>query len=90
MQGRRSRHIKPKTAEDIFGQVLRELRNERGLSQETLAFQSGCHPTYIGLLERGKKSPSLRIICSLGKALETPGSEILRRVESLVAKESVP
>ena len=45
--------------------ALRELRKQRGLSQETLAFESGYHPTYIGQLERGKKSPSLRTIVSI-------------------------
>jgi transcriptional regulator with XRE-family HTH domain len=83
MQQRR-RHTAPKAAETLFGQVLRELRKERGISQENLAFESGYHPTYIGQLERGKKSPSLRAIISLAKALDTSGSEILRRVEALL------
>jgi hypothetical protein len=39
--------------------------NSTIISQETLAFESGYHPTYIGQLERGKKSPSLRAILSL-------------------------
>jgi transcriptional regulator with XRE-family HTH domain len=66
--------------------MLRELRKERGLSQETLAFESGYHPTYIGHLERGKKSPSLRAIMSLAGALGVPGSEILRRVEARLVR----
>jgi transcriptional regulator with XRE-family HTH domain len=63
---------------------LRESRNGRGLTQEKLAFESGCHPTYIGQLERGKKSPSLRVIMALAAALNTRGSELIRRVESLM------
>jgi transcriptional regulator with XRE-family HTH domain len=63
---------------------LRESRNGRGLTQEKLAFESGYHPTYIGQLERGKKSPSLRVIMALAAALNTRGSELIRRVESLM------
>ena len=87
MQPRRSSIPAPRTAEDLFGQVLREVRKTRGLSQEELAFESGYHPTYIGQLERGKKSPSLRAIMRLAKALGAPGSELLHRLEVLEASE---
>jgi transcriptional regulator with XRE-family HTH domain len=85
----RSRNTAP-TAEELFGRTLRDLRKERAISQETLAFESGYHPTYIGQLERGKKSPSLRAILRFAKALGTPGSEILRRVEALLEKDQKP
>jgi transcriptional regulator with XRE-family HTH domain len=82
MQGHRSRGTAHTTGEELFGQVLRDARHGRGLSQEQLAFESGYHPTYIGQLERGVKSPSLRAIMRLAAALGTPGSELLRRVEA--------
>jgi transcriptional regulator with XRE-family HTH domain len=86
VQQHRSRPTAPTTAEAFFGQALRELRKKRGISQENLAFESGYHPTYIGQLERGKKSPSLRAILSLAKALNTSGSEVVRRVEVFLDK----
>jgi XRE family transcriptional regulator, regulator of sulfur utilization len=86
MQPHRSRRAASKTAEDLFGEVLREVRKKHGLSQEELAFQSGYHPTYIGQLERGRKSPSLRAIMRLSSALNTSGSELLARLESLLPK----
>ena len=82
MQEHRRRCTAPRSVETLFGQALRELRKERGFSQEGLAFESGYHPTYIGQLERGKKSPSLRAIVRLAGALKTRGSEILKRVEA--------
>lgn len=88
MQQRRSRKPNARTAEDLFGQVLREVRKTRGLSQEELAFESGYHPTYIGQVERGKKSPSLRAITRLAKALSTSGSDLLTRLEALDAGPS--
>lgn len=86
MQRHRSRTTASKTAEDLFGLVLREVRKAKGLSQEDLAFKSGYHPTYIGQLERGKKSPSLRTILALAGTLDTQGSELLKRVELLSGK----
>jgi transcriptional regulator with XRE-family HTH domain len=69
------------TAEHVFGSVLREVRKGQGLSQQKLASESGYHATYIGQLERGVKSPSLRTIMSLAAVLQTPSSELLRRLE---------
>lgn len=74
-------------AESAFGQVLQQLRRKRGLSQEQLGFESGCHRTYISLLERGEKSPSLRTIFRVATALRVKPSEIIRRVENRVNRE---
>lgn len=86
MQKQRNGHTA--TAEELFGKVLREFRKKKGFSQETLAFESGYHPTYIGQLERGKKSPSLRAIMRLASALGTLGSEILKGVEKRLYQQS--
>lgn len=76
------------TPEEAFGKVLKEIRNERSLSQEELGFESGYHRTYISLLERGRKSPSLNTIFQLVAALGVSPSEILRRTESRISKLS--
>jgi transcriptional regulator with XRE-family HTH domain len=89
MQERRRQKPESATAERAFGVILRAVRKERGLSQEALAFESGYHATYIGQMERGQKSPSLRTIMNLAGALRTPGSEMLRRVEARLGR-SVP
>jgi len=86
MQERRRRKPPSQTAERAFGGVLRAIRKERGLSQEALAFESGYHATYIGQMERGQKSPSLRTIMNLAGVLRTPGSEMLRRVEGRLGR----
>ena len=76
------------TPEEAFGKVLREIRHEHSLSQEELGFESGYHRTYISLLERGKKSPSLNTVFQLGAALGVSPSEILRRTEARVSRVS--
>jgi len=65
-----------------FGLVLRRIRQERGLSQESLGFESGYHRTYISLLERGQKSPSLQTIFKLSKALRIDPAELIKHVET--------
>ncbi len=77
----RHRRRAARTAEESFGEALRELRKERKLSQEALAFESGYHPTYIGQLERGQKNPSLRAIVSISSVLDILPSEFVRRFE---------
>lgn len=46
----------------ITGQRIRNYRVQQGLSQEKLAEMAGCHPTYIGQLERGEKNATLESI----------------------------
>jgi transcriptional regulator with XRE-family HTH domain len=67
-----------------FARVLITLREERGITQETLAFDSGYHPKYISLLERGKYSPSLTAILEIARALNITGADLVRRVESFL------
>ena len=58
-----------------FGDRLRELRKQKGLSQEGLAFKSGLHRTYISDIERGSRNVSLKNIEKISKALgATPKS----------------
>lgn len=67
---------------EAFGHVLRRLRQDRGISQERLGLESGYHRTYIGLLERGMKMPSLQTIFNLATTLKMEPSELIREVES--------
>lgn len=67
--------------EVIFGQQLRKIREERKLSQEELAFRSKLDRTYISLLERGKRRPTLNTIFALAAQLSITPSELVRMVE---------
>lgn len=53
-----------------FGQVIRELRLEKKLSQEELAYKSDVHRTYVGMIERGEKNISLANIYKFCKGLD--------------------
>jgi transcriptional regulator with XRE-family HTH domain len=78
------------TPEQVFGEVLREIRRSRRLSQEQLAEVSGCHRTYVSLLERGVNGPSLSMLFQLGQALGITPSEILARVERRLSEAADP
>lgn len=66
---------------NAFGKVLRELRVQRGQTQETLAFESSLDRTYISLLELGKRSPTLDTILALCGALDISLSLLALRLE---------
>lgn len=70
--------------DEVFGDVVRQIRKERMLSQEQLGFESGLHRTYISLLERGKMSPTLNTLVKLAIALSVSPSEVVRLVESRI------
>jgi transcriptional regulator with XRE-family HTH domain len=66
------------TPAQSFGLVLRELRNERGLSQEQLGLASGLDRTFISQLERGIKQPSLTTLISLSGQLGIDAPTLLK------------
>jgi len=59
-----------------FGQRIRTLRRERGLTQEALAELSGLDRTYISGIERGIRNVALRNIEALAQALNISMSEL--------------
>jgi transcriptional regulator with XRE-family HTH domain len=64
-----------------FGLVLKELRLEKGLSQESLANQSDIDRTYISDIEKGERNISLKIIEKLSDTLQISLSELFKKIE---------
>ena len=58
------------------------MRISRKVSQEELAFKADLDRTYISLLERGLRNPTLRIIMRLAEVLEKSASEMIALMES--------
>lgn len=61
-----------------FGKRLQKLRTDLNLSQEKLAEIAGFDRTYISLLERGIRNPSLVNIFKLAKALNISPDKLLK------------
>lgn len=72
--------------ERAFGEILKRERNNKSLSQEELAYLSDLDRTYISMLERGKRQPSLKTIFMLASTLDILPSEIIVEVENLLDK----
>jgi transcriptional regulator with XRE-family HTH domain len=70
-----------KTILEKFGDRVRTLRGDAGISQEKLAELSGLHRTYISGVERGERNPSLTSISRIAKALKVSLSELMEGVD---------
>lgn len=64
-----------------LGLALREAREVKDISQDQLAFKTGYSRSYVGYLERGEKSPTIRTLFALCHTLDIAPSEIVRKVE---------
>jgi transcriptional regulator with XRE-family HTH domain len=61
-----------------LGLAIKRRREDAGLSQEVFAEKAGLHRTYVSQLERGIKSPSVRVLVKMAGALGCEAWEILR------------
>ncbi|MFS2003789.1 helix-turn-helix domain-containing protein [Duganella sp. CT11-25] len=73
----------PTTLVQHFGVGVRQLRKERGWSQERLAENSNLNRSYIGEIERGCVIASLVTVEKLAAALQLTPSALLTRGESI-------
>lgn len=74
--------MKKMTMEQALGHEIKRARELSQESQEALAFNADVHRTYVSMIERGLKSPTLAVIVRLATALRIKPSELLRRAEA--------
>lgn len=60
-----------------FGERLQKIRKSQGVSQEELAAKLSMHRTYVGMIERGERNPTVRTLYKIAKALKVTSSELL-------------
>lgn len=60
-----------------FGKRVRQKRLEKGISQESLAFDAGIDRTYLPGIEKGTRNPSIKITHQIALALGITLSELL-------------
>ena len=68
-----------------LGRVIKQLRRQRGLTQDELAAKASLHRTYVSDVERGARNLSILSLHRISAALETPLSEIFKQVETAFA-----
>lgn len=72
-----------------FGRVLRQARLAAAISQESLALESGIDRSYISILERGVRQPSLALIFAISPTLRVSPSQLVERTARLMTKGGV-
>lgn len=60
-----------------FGETIKKVRKERGLTQEQLADAAGIERSYMGTIERGERNPTLLKVCRIAKALKVSSEKLL-------------
>jgi transcriptional regulator with XRE-family HTH domain len=61
----------------IVGRNVRKIRQQRRMTQEKLAFEAEIDLTYVGGIERGKRNPSLLVMCRIAAALSVHPTKLL-------------
>jgi len=62
----------------LFGRRVRQLRKEKGVSQEAFAHEIKIDRSYFGSIERGERNVSLDNICLIAAGLGVPPAELLK------------
>ena len=65
-----------------LGQRIRNYRTSQNLSQEKLAEFSGCHPSYIGQIERGEKNATIESVEKIASALNVSLSTLFEKLDT--------
>lgn len=73
-------------AEHAFGEVLRELRLAKQLSQEALALEADLQRNYISLLELGSNSATIKTLFKLAPVLGLSPAQMLALTEERMQK----
>jgi len=73
--------LRPAIVAVMIGEELQAARKKVEISQEELAARAGIHRTYVSLLERNRKSPTLDVLFRVCKALGVRASVVIARVE---------
>lgn len=73
-----------KSVPKAFGEVLREYRTKAGLSQEELALAADIDRSYISMLERGIRQPSLEMVFKVAAVLKVTPATMVAKTASIV------
>lgn len=65
----------------VIGNVIRNIRKKRGLSQEVVSGLAGIARTHLTMIENGTKQPNLETIWKIALALNMYPSDLLRIIE---------
>ena len=66
----------------IAGKVIRKLRREKGITQETLSGLSGIVRSHLAMIETGAKTANVETLWKIAEALGMPLSRLIEKIEA--------
>ncbi len=66
-----------------LGRAIRQLRTDRGLSQEALAHAADIHPTWVSHIESGRNNPAWGTVARIADGLDVPLAELAALAQHL-------
>jgi len=78
-----------KSREAQLGSTMRQIRSKRGLTQAEAASRAGLSSSYWALIEQGKRSPNLRVLEQIAKALGVPAGVLVFLSSNIAEFESL-
>ena len=69
---------------EIIGNILKELRDNKGLTQEQLSGLAALDRTHYSKLERGLRSPTIETLFKIAHALDIMPHEIIKIIETKI------
>ena len=73
----------------LIGQVIRECRTSRGLSQEVVSGLAPLHRTHYSKIERGERSPTIDTLFKIAHAMDMAPHDLVIKIEAAVEKSFV-
>ena len=73
----------PLTLEETFGEILRKLREGKGMKQVEVSAATGYSQRTIGMVERGEKSPTLRTMEDFATFYSVPLEDLIVQAKHL-------
>lgn len=62
-----------------LGKKVQKLRKEKNLTQEDLAHELGISRVYMGYIEQGRESPSLKLLMKMARKFGVSVEDLFRR-----------
>jgi transcriptional regulator with XRE-family HTH domain len=78
--------VKGQTLNQAFGKIIKQLRQDQGLSQQELADYSEVDRSYISDLERGRYNPTIQTIFKLSEILKVKPQDLIGLVDKALKK----
>ena len=72
-----------------FGKVLRVVRKQAGLTQEQVGLAAQLDRTFVSMMERGERQPTVRVLFKLATALRVTPVHLIERTQEM-AEHDVP